>query len=45
MNGQDFSMLERAIARSKAEPNAIEYRADETVEGIAWTGPLRGSDG
>jgi hypothetical protein len=46
MNGQTFAaMLDKAILRSREPPRQIEHRADETVEPVKWTGPLRGSDG
>jgi hypothetical protein len=46
MNGQTFAaMLDRAIARSREPPRQIEHRADETVEPVKWSGPLRGGDG
>ena len=45
MNGEHFAaMLERAIARSQAPLKQIELKANETVPGVSWSGPLRGSD-
>ncbi len=45
MDGASFAaMLDRAIERSKTPPKVIEHRSEETAEGIAWTGPLRGSE-
>jgi hypothetical protein len=45
MNGQTFAaMLDKAILRSREQPRQIEHRADETVEPVKWTGPLRGGD-
>jgi hypothetical protein len=45
LNGNDFAcMLERAIARSQAPLKQIELKANETVPGVSWSGPLRGSD-
>ena len=42
MDGASFAaMLDRAIARSQSPLRAIEHRPDESIEPIAWTGPLR----
>jgi hypothetical protein len=42
ISNENFAvMLDRAIARSQAPPCQIEHKADETVESVKWTGPLR----
>jgi hypothetical protein len=42
MDGETFAaMLDRAIERSKSPPKLMEYRPEETAEGINWNGPLR----
>ena len=42
LDGASFAArLDKAIERSKAPPQAIEHRPEETAPGVQQTGPLR----